>query len=72
MMAANAILRYFSSNVEPTIDRIATQRHLNPIQFADALDKLTPQARNQVIEAMTKIGIAPAVQQAINDAGGAQ
>jgi hypothetical protein len=67
MMAANAILRYFSSNIEPNIDKIATQRYLNPIQFAEALEKLTPSARSKVMDAMTKIGIAPAVQQAIQE-----
>jgi hypothetical protein len=67
MMAANAVLRYFSSNIEPSIDKIATQRYLNPIQFAEALEKLTPSARSKVMETMTKIGIAPAVQQAIQE-----
>ena len=65
MMAANAILRYFSANIEPRIDRLAAQRYLNPTQFADALDKLPPAARTSVIDTMTKIGIAPAVQQSI-------
>lgn len=65
MMAANAILRYFSANIEPNIDKLATQRYLNPLQFAEALERLTSAARSRVLDTMQKIGIAPAVQQAI-------
>lgn len=68
MMAANAILRYFSSNIEPQIDKVAAQRYLNPLQFADALDRLPANVRSRVVDAMVKGGIAPAVQQAIRAA----
>ena len=69
MMAANAIMRYFSANIEPKIDKLATQRYLNPKEFADALEKLPPQTQSQIREAMKRIGIATTVQQAMKDQG---
>lgn len=63
MMAANAIMRYFSANVEPRIDTLATQRYLNPQEFAAALEKLPPQTQSKIVEAMTRVGIANAVLQ---------
>ena len=63
MMAANAIMRYFSANVEPRIDALAAQRYLNPQDFAVALEKLPPQTQSQIVETMKRIGIANAVLQ---------
>lgn len=67
MMAANAIMRYFSANIEPKIDKLAAQRYLNPKEFADALEKLPPQTQSQIMETMKRIGIASTVQQAMKD-----
>lgn len=67
MMAANAIMRYFSANIEPKIDKLAAQRYLNPKEFADALEKLPPQTQSQIRETMKRIGIAGTVQQAMKD-----
>ena len=69
MMAANAIMRYFSANIEPKIDKLAAQRYLNPKEFADALEKLPPQTQSQIRETMKRIGIAGTVQQAMKDQG---
>jgi len=65
MMAANAILRYFSASIEPAIDKVAAQRYLNPQEFAAALDKLPPQAQSKIMQAMERVGVAAAVTQEI-------
>ena len=62
VMIANAILRKFSSGIEPHIDKLATQRYLNPREFADALERLPSTQRSKIIDAMERAGVATAMQ----------
>ena len=62
VMIANAILRKFSSGIEPHIDKLATQRYLNPQEFADALERLPSAQRSKIIDAMERAGVATAMQ----------
>ncbi len=48
-MVANAVLRLLKINVEPRVDAILVERHLNPQLMADALEKATPSQRAQIM-----------------------
>jgi len=61
VMIANAILKKFSSGVEPHIDALATRRYLNPQELAAALEKMPAAQRSQIIDAMERAGVATAI-----------
>ena len=61
VMIANAILRKFSSGIEPRIDALATRRYLNPQELAAALEQLPSTQRSQILDAMERAGVATAI-----------
>jgi hypothetical protein len=61
VMIANAILKKFSTGVEPHIDTLATRRYLNPQELASALEKMPSTQRNQIVDAMERAGVATAI-----------
>jgi len=68
MMAANAVLRYVSSGIEPKIDARAAHLYLNPLEFADALSKLPSDKQNAAIEMLKRVGAANAVAAEVQQA----
>lgn len=65
MMIANAVTRALGHNVEAKIDAIATLRHLNPKEFASAMEKLTPAQQNALKQAIKSPGLSAATGNAL-------
>jgi hypothetical protein len=60
MMIANAVTRALGHNVEGKIDAISTLRHLDPAEFAKAMDKLSAAQKNQLMTILQNPSMWPA------------
>jgi hypothetical protein len=68
MMIANAVTRELGHNVEAKIDAIATLRHLDPKEFALAMEKVSPAQRGYLMQLLRDPSMAPGLSAATGNA----
>jgi hypothetical protein len=59
MMMTNFVLRKLGQDIEPRIDKAATQRYLDPQLLAKELEKFTPAAKQSIVKDMIQRGYLP-------------